>query len=332
MTITCPACHSENNRILYRFSAEEAAQTWIAYEKQPAKHAELAAHIKTLWQREYANKAECKDCTFGFGDPFIAGDGRFYELAFGPSNYPRDKWEYSKTMSVLESRGIAGKVLELGSGYGYFLEKISPKFVSPSEVTSVEYNPTAREILSKQGYRVLTCDLNDLVAAGDRYNAIFMYQVLEHRDRVHDTFEAIANLLDDHGSAFIAVPSPARINFWEETGAFMDYPPNHVGFWNKRNLEDMARRHGLVAKEIAEEPFSMSMFMKWDAFFSYTRSAQLGQFPASSLYQNRRSGIGRYANLLALIALSPRRIPVWIRAYRQRHQLAAHIWVHLGRA
>jgi SAM-dependent methyltransferase len=329
MSTACPICGSYNVQVIYQVSAEEAAYNWIVAGKQRESIAELAAHIRVLWGREIANMMDCLDCTFGFSDPFVAGDAKFYELAFGPSNYPRDKWEYRKTLSALKSFPVNGRALEIGSGYGFFLEKISPHFFAPSQVTAIEYNNIAIEKLKNKGYRVLSCDPTELLESNESYDAIFMFQILEHRDKIHETFSALHGLLNRHGNLFIAVPSPSSIRFWERNGGIMDYPPNHIGFWNCSNLEDMALRFGFSVSEIAVEPFRFFTFAKWDVFFSYVRRAQKGEFIAKKLYRNRRSGIGRYLNLAALIVLAPSRVPVWIKALFSGQSLAPHYWIHL---
>lgn len=329
MQPACPLCSGTKSRVIYTVTAAQSAQNWILEQNEPVRHAELAAHIASLWGRDFATANECQGCSFGFADPFVAGDARFYGLAFGPSNYPRDKWEFQKTLEAMRPLNLQGKALEIASGYGYFLEKVSPKYFSPKDVTSLEYNDVAIARLKESGYTTKSCDLQNLVDDGERYSAIFMYQILEHRDRIHDTFDALSKLIVPGGSIFIAVPNPPSVRFWEENNALLDVPPNHIGFWKPQNLADMAQRYGLEVKEMALEPFSILTFMKWDTFFSYTKRAHLGQFPASQLYSNRRSGIGRYANLLALIAYSPLRLPIWIKAWRKQKDLAPHIWVHL---
>jgi SAM-dependent methyltransferase len=333
MSIACPLCSSTNTEIVYRVSASDAAQNWILRQNEPTRHAALAEHIEKLWNRDFAYSMDCRTCSFGFADPFVAGDSEFYEMAFGPSDYPKDKWEFRKTLAALGPLpSNTGKALEIGSGYGYFLNQISPAFFPSSAITALEYNPTARGMLQARGYRVLSSDLLDLAESGEKFSAIFMFQVLEHRDHPHETFGAFAQLLSPGGHLFIAVPNPLSIRFWEANGSFIDVPPNHIGLWRARNLEEMAARHGFTVREIAEEPFSLTTFIKWDSLFSYVRRAQLGSFPASFLYSRRRSALGRAANLLALLALTPLRVPVWVKAKRSAEAIRPHIWAHLVRA
>jgi SAM-dependent methyltransferase len=319
--------------VVYRVSASDAAQNWFLKQNESAQHQALSRHIEKLWKRDFAYSMACRTCSFEFADPFVAGDAEFYELAFGASDYPSDKWEYRKTKEALRLIGPSeGDALEIGSGYGYFLNQISPSFFAPSHITALEYNPTAREKLEAKGYRVLASDLFELVGRGETYSSIFMFQVLEHRDRPHETFDAFARLLPAGGHLFLAVPNPASIRFWEANGSFIDVPPNHIGLWQAHNLREMAERHGFVVGEIAEEPFSLFTFIKWDSLFSYMRRAQLGQFPASFLYSRRRSALGQAANLIALLAFMPLRIPVWFKAIRRANVIRPHIWAHLVRA
>src|SRR5882757_6115744 len=67
---------------------------------------------------------ECKDTGYRFYYPFnIYGDDRFYQhLQKSPLYYLKEKWEYDKAISLI---GENKKVLEIGSGAGYLMHKLT---------------------------------------------------------------------------------------------------------------------------------------------------------------------------------------------------------------
>src|ERR1700722_1141375 len=158
--VTCPACHSYRTRPCFVLTAEEAAQHYILREDRPQLHDELARHIRRLWGTGSCAIRECSDCQFGFAFPFIAGDVTFYKLAYDRTNYPTEKWEYERTIVDLSSTGFRGRnVLEAGSGFGWFLDKIADIYVPTSGITALEYSDQAIEVLRRKGYNVLQQDL-----------------------------------------------------------------------------------------------------------------------------------------------------------------------------
>ena len=332
MAAACPLCTCPEHTRLFRISADQSAQCWAPREQEPDRHRRLSAHIARLWGRDFADSLECNSCGFGFSDPYVAGDGEFYELAFGASGYPRDKGEFRETLRVLEAEPLAApNVLEVGAGDGHFLNQISPRLVPPSDVLALEYNVHSLEKLRKRGYRAEATEVADLVARGERFGAIFMFQVLEHRAEPHELFAAFAELLAPRGRLFFAVPNDTKARFGADDDEFIDPPPSHVCRWQPGNFGAMAERYGFELRESLIEPFSLGDFVRNDLVCSYMRRSQEPRTLANALYSHRKSTLGRVANASAVALYAPRQVPTWIRAWRNRRDLGMSLWVHLVR-
>jgi SAM-dependent methyltransferase len=330
MAAACPLCGSTDHTRLFRVTADQSAQCWAPKEREPDRHRRLSQHIAGLWGRDFADSLECRSCEFGFSDPYVGGDGEFYELAFGASGYPRDKWEFRETLKVLEAGPLPDpRVLEVGAGDGYFLHQISPRFVAPSDVLALEYNVHALEKLRTRGYRAEPTEVPDLLARGERFGAIFMFQVLEHRAEPHELFAAFRQLLVPGGHLFIAVPNDTKARFGADDDEFIDPPPSHVCRWKSRNFSDVAQRHGFELRQCLVEPFSLGDYVKNDVICSYMRKSQIPGTLANRLYTSRRSWPGRMANLGAVMLHAPSRVPSWIDAWRNRAELGFSLWAHL---
>lgn len=330
MATTCPLCASTATHVVHRFSPAEAAQHFVIAEHEPQRHGALADEIARLWNGGDGENRLCDACGFGFAEPFVAGSPRFYELAFGASGYLRDKWEFRRTIEALVDFDFAGgSVLEIGAGYGYFLDRFDADKVPPARRHALEYNAAACRILSDKGYETETADLADLRARGRRYRAVFMFQVLEHRDKIDETFGAIRGLLDDDGRAYFAVPNVDRVRFNEANDSLHDMPPNHIGRWTEESFRRVAARHGFAVTAVAKEPFDARDFVRMDLIYSFMRRAQQPGTLANRLYPRRKQPLARLAVAMAIAAGAVSRLPLWLRTWRKTPALGTSLWVEL---
>jgi SAM-dependent methyltransferase len=148
------------------------------------------------------------------------------------------------------------------------------------------------------------------------FDAIFMFQVVEHMDGLDSLFARLFQLLRDDGLMFIAVPNPKWITFLEQNDIWLDIPPNHIGRWLPAAFQILGVRHRLRLDRHEIEPFSLGAFIIADVFLSYWRRAeQAGTMQNWS--RSLRSKPTNYGKLLeaAVVALSaPRRINIWRKA------------------
>jgi SAM-dependent methyltransferase len=214
--------------------------------------------------------------------------------------------------------------LEAGAGFGFFLDKIVDTYVPRSGITALEYNDKAIKTLRGKGYFALQEDLRtaNLVQP---FDAIFLFQVVEHMDGLDSLFARLFQLLRDDGLLFIAVPNPKCITFNEQNDSLLDTPPNHIGRWSPAAFQILGARHRLRFDRHEIEPFSLGEFMKQDVVFSYLRRSQQAG-TVENWSRTLRST--RYGKLLeaAVAALSaPRRINIWRKAASSR-DLGDSLW------
>ena len=315
-TAKCPICSSERTQKLYDLSPQEAAQHFVLSEDNRQRNRDLASHISKLWGGRNCSVRQCNDCEFVFSDPYVAGDATFYNLAYMRSSYPADRWEFRRTVSELSSTNFrAERILEVGAGFGFFLDKIVDTYVPRSGITAMEYSDEAIKILRGKGYTAHQKDLRTAEFTGV-FNAIFLFQVVEHMDGLDNLFECLSRLLDKHGLMFISVPNAKRIQFNEQNGSLLDTPPNHIGRWSPAAFQIIGSRHGLRLDHHEVEPFSLGEFVKQDFVYSYLRRAQqVGTVENwSRALRSARFGKLLVAAVAALFA--PRRLNIWCKAAR----------------
>jgi SAM-dependent methyltransferase len=312
----CPVCHSGESRKVYDLSAAEAAQHFVLREQSADRNRQLEMHIRRLWAADHCSIHRCAVCGFGFAHPYIAGDVAFYNLAYERTGYPGDKWEYRRTLEELSSMGFLGRrILEAGSGFGMFLDRIANRYVPRSGITALEYSDQAIEVLRQKNYSVLQQDLRTMDMPGP-LDAIFLFQVLEHLDGLDRLFARLAELLCDGGALFIAVPNPKRMWFNEENGSLLDCPPNHIGRWSPDALRTIGSRHGLRLERHETEPFSLRDFIVEDIKYFYLRRSQRPGTLANRSRAHRSATGGKAAEVLVAAAQAPLRMPTWLKAAR----------------
>jgi len=270
------------------------------------------------------------DCQFGFAEPYVAGDMRFYNLANVRVDYPIDKWEYTRTLKELAGASFhAGRVLEVGAGDGFFLDKIADIYVAKSGIIALEFDDRAVNTLRDKGYSTIQDDIRSAkVEAG--IDAVFMFQVLEHMDDLDSLFGRLASLLRDGGLLFVAVPNPQRISFNERNGSLLDMPPNHIGRWSEHALKTIGNRFGFRLDVYEAAPFSLKRFIKEDLVYSYLRTSQKTGTIANWSRNLRTARYGKLLGAAVAVAYAPRRLNVWKRA-AQTAGLGGCVWVKFVR-
>jgi SAM-dependent methyltransferase len=328
--IPCPACSSERSRTEFSVLAQEAAQHFVLRQGNPQRHDALARHIELLWGGKSCEIRTCKDCQFGFANPYVAGDSTFYNLAYERASYPVEKWEFSRTLEDLRAiRFVGQRVLEAGAGQGFFLDKIVESLVPRGGITALEYSDKALLTLRSKGYNALKTDIREVdILPG--FDAIFLFQVVEHMDNLANLFRRLAELLRFLGVAYIAVPNSARLKFNERNRSLLDMPPNHIGRWSLSAFDHLATANGLQVAASELEPFSASEFAKQDLGYAYLRQAQQAGTLANWSRARRSSLGGKAVGTAVGVAGVLGRLPVWVKAMKTG-DLGESLWVKLVR-
>lgn len=328
----CPACGGDTSTLIMSVGAAESAQHFVPRHQDPERHDRLVDHVVGLWGADTCEIRECAACGLGFAWPFVAGDAEFFNLAFPSIGYPRMKWDFSRTLDALEGTETSGKTaLEVGAGFGFFLDLVCGRFFKRSDIASIEYNTTSVEALRSKGYTVVPSDLRSTCFDKHRsgFDYVFMFQVLEHMDGIEAIFRRLAFLLRPGGSAFITVPNVARIRFQESSGSLKDMPPNHIARWTTDAFRAVASRAGLTVSAAELEPFAPWEFLRTDILYAHYRSSQ-GASTLSARVRRLPRGRTRTAlEALAVGLLVPSRLGAWSRAFAARSSLGSSLWVRL---
>lgn len=131
---------------------------------------------------------------------------------------------------------INGHLLEIGCGFGDFLEQAAMRGV---KVTGIEYSNHATDVARKKlGNKgdVICGDITDLLKSEKRYDYLFFADVLEHVRNPRDFMKAAHQLLTDNGIAIAIVPSTDSLSARLMKNKWMEFKPEHLWYFSRNTL------------------------------------------------------------------------------------------------
>jgi SAM-dependent methyltransferase len=172
------------------------------------------------------------------------------------------------TLHPLLSRKTDPRILELGAGTGGNLRMLREL----GDVTAVERDEEARRIaLEKTGIAPLTGSLpNDLPTVPRSFDAVCLFDVLEHVDDDVGTLRTAAALTSTDGAIVLTVPANPRL--WSHHDAMLHHRRRYTG----RTLRDAATGAGLAIDRLTH--FNTILYpVAWGA----RKLTKVGNFGAS---------------------------------------------------
>lgn len=315
-TIKCPVCSTSKAHRLWDVTSNQAAQHFVLKEKYPERFSELVSHIEGLWEQNTCEVVQCDNCSFCYSNPYVAGDKRFYDLAYDRSGYPKWKWEFQLTYDLLkESSRSDLKLLEIGAGDGAFIKRISQYLLPKENIFCTEYSKYGRNQIEQLGVKCFSEDIRHLSSPEleGNFDIICMFQVLEHMDRLDILFQKLNWLMKTGGSLFIAVPNPQRIEFIELNGALLDMPPNHVGRWNRRCFEEIGNQNGFYVGDYKLEEYRLVPMAKQFVIYRYLQKAQQSGSFENKIQKIKNRKMLRTMQVLGVAVNSLVAIPAFIK-------------------
>jgi len=230
----------------------------------------------------------CDKCRFAFTQDFPSEDviGKYYDAPEYISHSDSQKGIInslyhlarkitlrSKTKLVTKnSAHKTGKLLDIGSGTGYFLNQMKKnKWI----VTGIEKSETARSY-AKSKFDLDSQNPDYLFEIPEKAkDVVTMWHVLEHLENLNETMATIHKILKQDGIAVIALPNKDSFDaqYYKEYWAAYDVP-RHLWHFSPVDFLSLAEKHGFVPEEMKP--------MYFDAFYiSLLSEKNKGTFCAS---------------------------------------------------
>lgn len=303
-TIACPACKSnEEKQIINEYHYVQASKYFCPVSRDKDRNQRFANAIRRLWKQDTGYFLRCKVCAFGFGYPFIGGDDGFYNIVHEQSDYPKNRWEYDLTINKFFKEKPVLKILDIGAGAGFFLDKVNcpVKF-------AMEGSETNRYLLSGKGYQVFADNNGFIEKNTESFNYITMFQVLEHISDFENILYTANRLSAMQGSLIISVPDCDAMILQEKLTGYPDVFPNHISKWVPYSLELVLNKFGFKKEQVVYEPSSVRKFFD-SVHLKILHKATINGTFAANIYKIKNKSIRIvflfFYSLLVLPSLIP---------------------------
>lgn len=257
--LTCPACGGDRASEVERADVATLARAWA---RQPhlagvRSEARLAEEIREDLGVERVRFLACASCGLEFADPM---------RAWSAGHYPDE--EYGLAFDHLHALELLDglpplRLLEIGCAEGAFLARAA---ALGHRVTGLDFTVRAVEEAQARGLDARVGDVAALRAAlepGDRFQAVVMFQIIEHLCDPAAVFRDIASVVAPRALLIVGCPSDRRytrrVSHPDRVGRsdFWDWPPQHTLRWGDRSLRSFLARQGWRVERVEHEPFSL---------------------------------------------------------------------------
>lgn len=209
----------------------------------PACTTSGAGHGFTVSGYEFSR---CLSCGTHYVDP-VPDEDALASLYAQPGYYDGARRQEDRMRAQAEARAAVlaemgvGSVLDIGCASGYFLDAARDRRI---EVEGVEPGPAGADAIAR-GHRVHRCWLRDLGALERRFDAVSLWEVIEHVGEPAELLTLSAQALAPGGLVALSTPSmsgvPARLLGRRFP---MVTPPEHLTLLTRRGLGVLLSRVG----------------------------------------------------------------------------------------
>ena len=196
----------------------------------------------------------CKQTGYRFYYPFnLAGDDKLYEdLQKFDWYYLAWKWDY-EVAETLVSKGQ--KVLDIGCGYGDFLNHIKEK--KQCDCYGLEFNDKAVAVATERGIKIRKEFIQDHAKTHEaHYDVISFFHLLEHIVDIDAFLSAAIKCLKPGGTLIICVPNNNPFCYGYDEFHSLNLPPHHMGMWNEESLKSLVNIYPIKVTGVYQQPVS----------------------------------------------------------------------------
>jgi SAM-dependent methyltransferase len=231
---TCPLCQSSSVDLLEEIDGAALNALW---ERRLSIRGAVAVPRLHYWR--------CISCSLQFYDPPAAGGPDLYEqLQEFDWYYMAHKPEFDAVLPYLDR---TSSVLEVGAGEGAFA-----RFVGDRRYVGLESNPRGIEAARTRGVKLIDESVEDHADAGNRYDLVAAFQVLEHVPYPAAFLRDCLRCLEPGGRLIVAVPFHDGF-VGEAVNPLLNMPPHHLTHWKDQTFEIAAELLGMDLRAIVHE-------------------------------------------------------------------------------
>lgn len=253
----CILCKSEKIKVRQKIDFELLKKIYID---------DLGIDIsKEIKDKKEVKLYHCRDCKLDFFDPKLAGQERFYEELQLKRNvyYSSDRREFDEAAKFIEKDN---SVLEIGSGSGFFAQKINV-----DNYVGLEFNDEAINKAAENGIKLIKKSIEDYAEQDEeKFDIVCSFHVLEHVQNPREFLKSSIKKMNDRGKLIIAVPCNDSV-LTSNHNHTLNLPPHHITRWTLNSLYNITNLFDLklvdcnvisISKIINEKLYVESLFLK----------------------------------------------------------------------
>jgi len=176
------------------------------------------------------------------------------DLAIAGSHKDLLMWNHIQAIKQLDLllNGKGSRVLDIGCFNGFFVKELIERGF---DAIGIDFNRKALEFgrsTYNSGELITSRTLADLERDGERFDAITMFEVIEHLEDFESVIQNAVRLLKDNGVIIISTPNSKMS--WRPA---LDYPPHHLSRFTSLSIQRLMERTGL---KVAFQREQMNLF------------------------------------------------------------------------
>jgi len=285
---TCPVCSSPESEFSHYLNVPD----WLV-------------------SKENFELKQCGNCSFIFtaNAPLLENAGPYYEseeyvehtdtnkgLIYGVYHQAR-KLMLKFKLSTIKKFNKGSKILDIGSGSGYFINFMK---LNGYDVSGVEISEKA-VALCRDKFNITVNSPADFLAKKlpTNFDIISLWHVFEHVYNYEEYFEIIHNSLNENGKVFVALPNPDcfEAKYYKEYWNGFD-TPRHLWHFSPRTFKKFVENRGfnmISMKRLPLDPFFNAMvsssYQSGFKFLPYTFTIGLISFLNGLFNRNKASSL-----------------------------------------
>lgn len=202
--------------------------------------------VKGYYERKGIVK--CQNCDFIFMERIPTEkelNDHYSKYAYASEGYisPLTIQSFNLLLDELEPYRKNNRLLDVGCGRGDFLVEARKR---GWEVSGTEYSETAVALCESKGITMKKGQLNSADFDVADFDVIVSFEVIEHIINPNEELKHMHALLRKGGLFYCTTPNFNSLNRYYQKAEFniIEYP-EHLSYYTKKTLVDVAKRHGL---------------------------------------------------------------------------------------
>lgn len=248
----CPACQKTTFEPSgFKVNIEDVLSRWEKH-MGTGFDPEVWAHYRSATDESMV-QSRCSFCGFGLFDPMLEGTNEFYESITASEYYVSDKWEHTQAIKDLRCQRVK-RVFDIGCGSGLFLKlmrKQEPSiYLMGQEKCATFFDAKLFNV------EMFIGGIDEIIrktSGMDKFDAITMFQVLEHVSDPWKLLETCYAILRPGGTLIVSTPDGGGpITHFKDS--LTEIPPHHLTQWTETSYRFCLPRFGFDVVRIRREP------------------------------------------------------------------------------